>query len=65
MDDLTTRFRVWLVPGTKPDWQGEAIILKADQLNTGAWTVLVRGNGSDFERFIKSRRDLFTLYERM
>ena len=61
---MTTKFRVWLVLGKKPEW-GQAKIVKADSFGIDAWIVVVDGDGADLEKFIKSRRDLFTLYERL
>jgi hypothetical protein len=61
---MTTKFRIWSVLGQKPEW-GAAKVIRAESFGVDAWIVVVEGDGSDLERFIKSRRDLFTLYERM
>ena len=60
---MTTKFRVWLVPGKAPEW-GRLKILEANPFAADSWTVTVSGNGADLEKFVRSRRDLFTLYER-
>ena len=65
MDEITSKFRVWIVPGKEPNWNGATTIIQADPFSTDAWTVVVRGDGGELVRFIKSRRDMFTLYERL
>jgi hypothetical protein len=64
MDETTSKFRVWIVPGKEPTWSATTII-QAEPFSSDGWTVVVRGDGRDLVRFIKSRRDLFTLYERV
>ena len=61
---MTTKFRVWLVLGKRAEW-GQTTVLHAESFGVDAWIVVVEGDGADLEKFIKSRRDLFTLYERM
>jgi hypothetical protein len=61
---MTTKFRIWSVLGQRPEW-GTAKVVRAESFGVDAWIVVVEGDGADLERFIKSRRDLFTLYERM
>lgn len=61
---MNAKFRVWMIAGQKPDWSGLPVI-KAEPYAGDSWTVVVEGDGSAFERYVRTRRDLFTLYERV
>jgi hypothetical protein len=59
---VITKFRVWVITGQRPDWDSLRV-LAVEPNGADSWTVVVDGDGRDFEQYVKTRRDLFTLYE--
>jgi hypothetical protein len=56
---------VWSVQGKAPEWESDLGIVRVEKSIANAWIVDVSDNGAKLERYIKSRSDLFALYERM
>jgi hypothetical protein len=65
MSESSTRFRVWSVHGTPPQWEADLGIVRVEKSIENVWIVYVSDGGAKLERYIKSRSDLFVLYERM
>jgi hypothetical protein len=53
------------VQGKAPEWETDLGIVRVEKSVANAWTVDVADSGTKLERYIKSRNDLFALYERV
>ena len=63
---LTTKFRVWLQdPRIPPVWTGVKLVDLQEQVEARCIEVTVKGNGSDLQQLIATRRDIFAAYLQM
>jgi hypothetical protein len=58
----TTRFRIWLESKAKPVWTGVKLVRPPEYITADALDVTVEGDGSDLERLIAERQDIFAAY---
>ena len=58
----TTRFKVWLESKAQPVWTGVKLVRPPQYISANIVDVTVGGDGSDLERLIAERPDIFAAY---